>query len=79
MPNNPPPVPLFTGLLDQDADLLVGYLYSLQSYLTTGEPSETWSTSGNVARITLVVGDTLTDTQHTLATLINVLNSKGIL
>jgi len=79
VPNHPPEVPLFTGQLDIDAQLLVFYLYTLRSYLQEGEPTGQWTTSGNTFRSTLVVGDTLTDTQHTLGTLINVLVDKGIL
>lgn len=79
MPNNPPVVPLQTGIVEADIDLLFGYLVELQSYLLNGEHDAGWITSGVVADQTLTVGDTLAATQHVLGTVINTLADKGVL
>jgi len=79
MPNNPPVVPLQTGIVEADIDLLFGYLAELQSYLLNGEHDATWVTTGVVTDQTLTIGDTLTATQHVLGTVINTLADKGVL
>jgi hypothetical protein len=79
MPNNPPVVPLQTGVTLADIDLLFRYLLELQSYLLNGEHDATWVTTGVVTDQTLTVGDTLTATQHVLGTVINTLANKGVL
>jgi len=79
MPNNPPVVPLQTGIVEADIDTLFKYLRELYGYLLNGEHDATWVTTGVVTDQTLTIGDTLTATQHVLGTVINTLADKGVL
>jgi len=76
---NPPFPPFLTGDDRKDIELLYNHLTDLSSYLAEGEPDTGWSSSGFVVDKVLTAGDTLTQTQNVLSTLIDVLKAKGIL
>lgn len=71
--------PQFTTDDKQNIQLIIVYLYDLHRYLINGDPDEGWSTTGVVSDKTLAVGDTLTNTQHFLGTLVQTLKDKNIL
>ena len=76
---NVPFIPPMTGDSKSDIDRIVDYLYDLSRYLAVGEPDPAWSVTGTTTDKVLASGDTLSATQNVLGTLIQTLQSKGII
>lgn len=79
MPNNVPFVPQLTGQPLADIALMHQYLLTLSRYLAEGEPDQGWSTGGTVEMKAVTLGMTLAELTDVVATLIHVLQDKGIL
>jgi hypothetical protein len=74
---NVPSLPLYTGEQEKDLELVKSYISDLHSYLL-GVDTELrgFGTTGVTPDMTLVVGDSLVNTQHFLGTLVEALKVK---
>jgi hypothetical protein len=79
MANNVPFVPQLTGQPLADIAVIHQYLYRLNQYLAEGEPDQGWSTVGIAELKTLTAAMSLAQLTSVVATLIHVLQDKGIL